>query len=234
MKMVRLLLAAFLFLPVLAYAWPWSQDMMNQPSIKPEEGVMWPFPARSVPIQGHPTKIANKEEGKDLVSPIPVTEETLKKGKTLFRIICSACHGLTGQADSPVSDKIGAINLTEDYVQKDLTEGWVFGTITFGGQAIMPAYGVTGGDVGSNDLTPDERWLVVNYVKHKLAADAKAAGPAQSTAAVSPPVVTAPAAVTPTPVETTAPATEATPVPAETTVPADVAPAATPPATPSP
>ncbi len=163
-----------LMLPTLVLAWPWSQDMMNQPSIKPQEGTMYPFPKRSIPVQGVPTKVANREEAKDLQNPIPVTEESLKKGRTLFRIICSACHGLTGKADSPVSGKIGAIDLTDDYVQNTLTEGWIWGTITFG-SFIMPPYGVPDPEKGgSNDLSVEERWHVVNYVKHGLVNESQA------------------------------------------------------------
>lgn len=148
---------------------------------------MWPFPQHSVPVQGIPTEVANKEEADKLTNPIPVSDASLKTGKTLFRIVCAACHGLTGKADTPVSEKIGAIPLVDDYVQKDLTEGWIFGTITYGGQAIMPAYGVTGGGTGSNDLTPEERWHVVNYVRHKLVEDSNsdAAPPAAAQAATA-------------------------------------------------
>jgi len=172
-------------MPLVVHAWPWSQDMMNQPSIKPQEGPMTPFPHRSVPVTGYPTKVHNREEAKPLKSPVPVTEETLRKGRTLFRIYCSACHGLTGKADSPVSPKIGAIPLVDDYVQKNLTEGWVYGTISFGSY-VMPAYGVPTAREdkrGSNDLSPYERWLVVNYVKHRLVADGEP--PAMRTAATA-------------------------------------------------
>ena len=91
----------------------------------------------------------------------------------MFRIYCSACHGLTGGANSPITPLIGAINLREDYAQKELTEGWIFGTITFG-SAIMPAYGDPMGRDdrrGNNDLSVDERWDVVNYVKHGMLKD---------------------------------------------------------------
>lgn len=177
----KILIIASALVPTLAFAWPWSTDMMNQPSIKPQEGPPALFPKRSIPVIGNPTTIKTREEAENLKNPYVETEATLKTGKTLFRIICSACHGLTGQADSPVSEKIGAINLTEEYVQQTLTEGWIFGTITFG-SAIMPAYGVPGPQGGSNDLSPEERWHVVNYVKHHLAKDAAAAN---ATAAVA-------------------------------------------------
>jgi mono/diheme cytochrome c family protein len=166
---VKLILAVAAFLvPSVLMAWPWSQDMMNQPSVKPQEGQMFPFPSRSIPVIGVPTKVHSREEAKELKNPIPVSAESLKKGRKLFRIICSACHGLTGKADSPVSAKIGAINLTDDYVQNNLTEGWIWGTITFG-SFVMPPYGVPSYEKGgSNDLSVEERWHVVNYVKHGL------------------------------------------------------------------
>ena len=180
MNMRRFVLAALLvpaLAPALVWAWPWSQDMMNQPSVKPQEGAPKPFPKHSVPVQGIPTQYNKREETKELANPIPVSEASIKEGRTLFRIYCAACHGLTGQADSPVTDKIGAIPLTDDYVQKQLSEGWLFGTITFGG-AIMPAYGApqkTETKTGSNDLNVEERWHVVNYVKHALTKEAAAA-----------------------------------------------------------
>ena len=166
--------AATLLLPSVLLAWPWSQDMMNQPSIKPQEGPMYPFPKRSVPVQGIPTEVANREAAKELTNPFPATEASLKKGRTLFRIYCAACHGLSGKADSPVSGKIGAIDLTDDYVQKTLTEGWIWGTITFGSY-VMPPYGKPDPERGgSNDLSVEERWHVVNYVKNGLVKESQA------------------------------------------------------------
>ena len=177
MRLILIIMVAML--PSLALAWPWSTDMMNQPSIKPQEGPMRVFPQRSIPVQGIPTKVSSREEAKGLHNPIPPTPASIKKGKTLFRIICSACHGLTGKADSPVSPKIGAISLVDSYVQETLTEGWIFGTITFGSY-VMPAYGIpsdkpgsNGKRLGSNDLTVEERWDVVNYVRHQLAKDSQ-------------------------------------------------------------
>lgn len=172
--MRRLVLATLVLTPSIAFAWPWSTDMMNQPSIKPQEGIMTPFPKHSVPVQGIVTKVKDRDEAKELKSPFQPTAEVLAQGRTLFRIYCSACHGLTGKADSPVSPKIGAISLVDDYVQNNLTIGWVYGTITFGSY-VMPSYGVPSGrgdNRGANDLSHDERWYVANYVKFGLAKDA--------------------------------------------------------------
>ncbi len=170
-----LILIAALAAPQAVFAWPWSTDMMNQPSIKPQEPVgdtaqMYPLPTLSVPVQGIPTPVANREEAKTIANPIAVSDASLKQGRNLFRIYCAACHGLTGKAESPIASKIGAIDLTDSYVQKELTEGWIFGTITFGSY-VMPAYGSPAGNAegrGSNDLTVEERWHVVNYVRNGL------------------------------------------------------------------
>lgn len=167
------LIGAAALLPTTVMAWPWSTDMMNQPSIKPQEGPPAAFPKRSVPVQGIPTKVKSREEAQNMKNPIPVTAKSLETGRNLFRIYCAACHGLTGQANSPVSPKIGAADLTADYVQ-GYSDGWIWGTISFG-SVIMPAYGVPGPQGGSNDLNPTERWHVVNYVKNQLVKDAAAA-----------------------------------------------------------
>ena len=173
-RRVGAIAAACALVPTLAYAWPWSQDMMNQPSVKAEEPIeyrgmaqMIPFPARSVPVSGIPTKVANREEAKDMVNPVAATDESIATGRDLYRIYCGTCHGLTGAAESPVSTKIGAIALNDSYVQENLTEGWLWGTITFGSY-VMPAYGTVQGNKGSNDLSVEERWHVVNYVRHGL------------------------------------------------------------------
>jgi len=189
----KLVPALFLLMlvPTIVFAWPWSTDMMNQPSVKPQEtykGKIFNFPTRSIPTLDNLTKVANRDEAKSLKNPVEVTAASLKIGKRLFTIICSACHGYTGKADSPISPKIGAIDLTTEYVQKDLTEGWIFGTITYG-SAIMPAYGIPAEGGGSNDLTVEERWHVVNYVRNQMvkepAAKAKVASTAADTAKVN-------------------------------------------------
>jgi len=181
---IRALCTAAAFIAISAtnaHAWPWSNDMMNQASIKPQEQIT-PFPARSIPVSGIPSaQWEDRDATEDLTNPFAPSASSLKTGKVLFKIYCTACHGQTGRAESAVA-KLGmpANDLTDDYVQSELTEGWVFGTITFG-SAVMPPYGRAGDQNdearGSNDLSVDERWHVVNYVKHQLKADAMAAGP---------------------------------------------------------
>lgn len=173
--LAALIAAAGALLPAPAHAWPWSTDMMNQPNFKPQEGVMRPFPKRSVPVSGIPTKVIDRDEAEDLTNPYPSSPASIGTGRTLFNIYCSACHGITGRGDTPVAELIGAIDLTDPDMVGDLSDGWIFGTITFG-SAIMPAYGVPneeGEFRGSNDLDVAERWHVVNYIRNGLVADAQ-------------------------------------------------------------
>lgn len=157
-------------IPALVSAWPWSTDMMNQPSVKPQEpdgNKLYNFPKRSVPVSAVALEVTDREAAKELVNPFPATPASLNKGRYLYQIYCAACHGSAGKPNAPISPKIGAADLTSDYIQKTLTEGWLWGTITFG-SVLMPAYGIPGEGGGSNDLSPEERWHVVNYLRHGL------------------------------------------------------------------
>ena len=168
----KAVIAGALMMPAVAMAWPWSTDMMNQPSIKPQEGTMLGYPEGVMPVGGIPTKVSNREETRDMVNPIKATPESLKKGRDLYKIYCAACHGRTGRGgeQAPVGQKIGAIPLNNSYVTETLTEGWLWGTITFGSY-VMPAYGVPQGNRGSNDMNVEERWHLVNYLKNGLMED---------------------------------------------------------------
>lgn len=164
-----------LFAPMLAHAWPWSMDMANQISVKPQESVdpanpgMNPFPKRSVPVPGTATssiEVKDKDAAFKLVNPVPVTARTVDMGHRLFTIYCVPCHGKSGTGDGYVGAKLimQPWNLTSSndihpWDSKDYPDGYIFGMMTFGG-AVMPLYAM--------DLTPTERWEVVNYVRAVL------------------------------------------------------------------
>jgi mono/diheme cytochrome c family protein len=147
--------------PALAQAWPWSRDMADQISIKPQAHPM-PFPSRSVPVPGTPTlRVADRDEAAKLANPIPANAASISKGKALFAIYCTPCHGVSGRGDGLVGEKLvlRPFDLTSA-AMKDISDGLIFGYMTFGG-AVMPVY--------ANDLSPTERWHVVNYVRNVLA-----------------------------------------------------------------
>ncbi len=167
--MKKLTLATVLFLtPMLAQAWPWSKDMSEQISVKPQESVdtnnpgMATYPEHSVPVPG--TTVFLKDQDMDsaekLKNPVTADEKSVALGGRLFGIYCTPCHGYQGKGDGLVGKKLilQPFDLTAD-MTKQRTDGFIFGRITFGG-AVMPSY--------ANDLSPTERWHLINYVRKVL------------------------------------------------------------------
>jgi mono/diheme cytochrome c family protein len=167
--------ACLSLIPAAAGAWPWSRDMANQISIKPQHGPdsIRPFPQRSVPMAGTRTLIHvhDRDAAMTLANPVAATPESIGHGRKFFQIFCTPCHGKSGTGDGTVGAKflIRPFDLTAENEQKVLSEGYIFGTVSFGG-ALMPSYG--------NDLSPHEIWDVVNYVRHGLISDGVASASA--------------------------------------------------------
>lgn len=166
------LAVALLVAPTWAQAWPWSQDMANTVSIKPQESVnpeqpgMQVFPKRSVPVKGTTVFVKDLEAAKKMANPVAADEESVAQGGRLFGIYCAPCHGQSGTGDGLVGAKLNLKpwNLTSSnemhpWNTKDYPDGYLFGYMTMGG-AVMPSY--------ANDLSVTERWHVVNYVRKVL------------------------------------------------------------------
>jgi mono/diheme cytochrome c family protein len=165
--MMRLSLAIVLLLaPALAQAWPWSNDMANQISIKPQESVdlknpgMKPYPKHSVPIPGTSSLVKDMGAAEKQLNPIPADDKSVALGGKLFQIYCTPCHGYSGKGDGLVGAKLilKPFDLTAEQT-KGRADGFIWGYMTFGG-AVMPSY--------ANDLSVNERWNVINYVRKVL------------------------------------------------------------------
>lgn len=165
---------ALLVAPTFAHAWPWSQDMANQVSVKPQESPdaakpgMTPFPKRSMPVAGTTVVVRDIEAAKKMANPVAADGASVAKGKHLFNIYCAPCHGKSGTGDGLVGEKLimKPWNLTNsnemhNWDPKDYPDGYIFGYMSLGG-AVMPAY--------ANDLSANERWHVVNYIRKVLQA----------------------------------------------------------------
>ncbi|WP_309425071.1 c-type cytochrome [Daejeonella oryzae] len=99
-------------------------------------------------------------------NPLPVTIPTLQEGKALYVNMCSHCHGYQGEGDGSIV-KMGKFPGPPSYskgtssrggAMKDLTDGKIFHTITYGLNLMGPH---------KNQLSPNERWKIVMYV-HEL------------------------------------------------------------------
>ena len=171
MRRLALLLALTVLFPAPSHAWLLWTEMVHQISIKPQAAPI-PFPKRSVPVPGTATlNVPDRDAAEKLSNPVPPTVDFVAKGKQLFTIYCTPCHGTSGTGNGLVGEKLSArpFDLTSDVVQT-LPDGVIFGFLTFGGQ-VMPKF--------ANDLSPVERWHVINYLHHGLkpVASAQAGSP---------------------------------------------------------
>lgn len=147
------------------------QDMMDQTSIKsqdwdPNKGdkvQMRMPPEGTVPRGFTPYKYATDPEGaeKNLANPYAgdMSADMMERGKKHFTIYCAVCHGPSGTGDGPVRDKmpVKPPSLLSDKV-RNYKDGRIFHIMT-AGQGVMLSY-------ASQITDPNNRWAVVNYVRH--------------------------------------------------------------------
>ncbi len=150
-------------------ALPWDRDMVDQPSAKPQESIAPPDPG-SVPVHGGETVVAPtteqgmfdaKDAAVSIENPVAATPESLARGESFYQTNCLVCHGPEGRGNGPVGEKFvdpSPADLNDAYTQ-DQADGQVFFTLTRGRSA-MPFY--------RDALSPEERWDVVNYIKHEF------------------------------------------------------------------
>ena len=98
-----------------------------------------------------------------LKNPLPANPGTLNEGKVLYSHMCSHCHGATGNGDGgvvtvgkfPPPPSYSTGNSSRGGLMKDLTDGKIFHTITYGLNLMGPH---------RTQLSPTERWKIVMYV----------------------------------------------------------------------
>jgi mono/diheme cytochrome c family protein len=176
--MNRFGILTILILPVMPLsvgAYPWDQDMVDQPSEKAQESAAPPGPG-SIPTDGgeivlQPHTDQEFDEMKDaaaaIVNPVPADAESIARGKLFYDINCYVCHGIDGKGDGPVGVKFlekAPVDLNEAYTQ-DQADGQLFFTLTRG-RAKMPFY--------RDALSQSERWDVINYLRNVFGASSVA------------------------------------------------------------
>jgi mono/diheme cytochrome c family protein len=138
-----------------AAAFPWSRDMKDQPSIRPQQDPRRP-PAGTVPREGWERPMTREEAGRLLKNPVTPTAGSVEHGRQLFQLYCAVCHGPDAKGMGPVAPKfIPPPDLTLP-IFRERTDGFIYGTIRNGG-ALMPPL--------AEVLSPDERWHIVNFIR---------------------------------------------------------------------
>ena len=107
-----------------------------------------------------------------VVAPADLTDAD-GRGKYLYEIYCTPCHGYQGNNDGEVFKKVATLKpawkgYTDEYI-KTLPEGKIYHTLVYGKN-----------NMGSHAsvLKPVDRWRVIKYVKQLSAASAAPAAAA--------------------------------------------------------
>jgi mono/diheme cytochrome c family protein len=90
------------------------------------------------------------------LAPVALTPQLLAAGRKRFDIHCAVCHGLVGDGRSQVALNMSLRKPPDLHLYRDVPDGYLYQVITKG-FGLMPSYAA--------ELTPEERWGVVGYLR---------------------------------------------------------------------
>ena len=102
------------------------------------------------------TKEGYEAAGKELKNPLMHNDVNLAEGKRLFENFCIHCHGAQGMGDGLVTTHGFPPPPAYSGALKDLPEGKMFHTITYG-KNLMGSH--------ASQLNQEERWKIIMYVQ---------------------------------------------------------------------
>ncbi len=146
-------------------------DMAHQPRCNAFEASPWFSDERTLrtpvahtiargkpPLHYDSTPESAARAGQELVSPIKSDSAPARaRGKALFEVFCTPCHGRAGQGDGPVALRgfPPPASLRAEKATK-MRAGQIFHIITYG-QGNMPAY--------ASQITREDRWRVILFLR---------------------------------------------------------------------
>ena len=125
------------------------------------EGIEAQQPVAGTISRGHiPYEYPNTNEGyeaakKNLVSNLTAEQLDAEKGKKLYTMYCSVCHGKKGDGQGDLVKREKFLGIP-NYKDRDITEGSIYHVIMHG-KNMMGSH--------ASQLTEQERWLVVKHVQ---------------------------------------------------------------------
>lgn len=97
-----------------------------------------------------------EQAGLYLKNPVVYSASIEKEGEVLYGQFCVHCHGTTGAGDGKVGLKLPGPPPAYNAALKNLPEGKIFHSITYGKNSMGPHYSL---------LTQEERWKLVYFVQ---------------------------------------------------------------------
>jgi mono/diheme cytochrome c family protein len=104
-----------------------------------------PYPYKG---QTNPTEV--------LSNPFLPTKENIELGSAKYFTYCSPCHGYFADGDSRLRGQFPNPPTLHSKRAREFSDGMIYHIIT-NGQNVMPSY--------ESQITRDERWAIVNYVR---------------------------------------------------------------------
>lgn len=136
-------------------AFPWNRDMAEQPAAQPYTRPM-PLPPAGTLMLGGEWPVSRFDQALLPTNPVAGDTAATERGKKLYGIYCTPCHGDAGRGGGPVSARFAPPpDLTLPAFRRR-ADGYFYEVIRAGG-VIMPAFG--------ESLSAAERWEVVNYLR---------------------------------------------------------------------
>lgn len=134
-----------------------DRNMWESPAFKAQSEPLRLPPADSIPTKGK-ERIPPFAEARALKNPVERTDWNLSRGKELYGIFCTPCHGTSGKGDGPIAGKYvpAPADISPAGAAGKLSDGELFVVISSGSGG-MPAF--------RHDLEPKERWMVVHYLR---------------------------------------------------------------------
>lgn len=166
----------------------WFEQMKEQPAVQPLEGTQLiqgallpsrPLvpPAGTIPLGGiEPRSDLNvapvpafMPDAMALVNPIKTSPDSVARGKVVYEIYCSVCHGADGMANLETTPVAKRLTFRGDQPRQPgegmtppplqavpaYTDGFLFTKIRYG-KPQMPGY---------PQIPAEDRWHVVNYLR---------------------------------------------------------------------
>ena len=148
------------------------EDMARGPAYKAfapnqatRNGITLQHPVTGTIARGyHPFHYARgdaegERAGRELTDPFHPDPPTLEKGKALYETYCFVCHGAEGKGDGPIASKIPPPTSYKSDRVMGFLPGRLFQVVTLGSNK-MPSYAA--------QLSPDDRWLIITYIRAVL------------------------------------------------------------------
>jgi len=158
---VPVLLLAAAIVSVMSYVLYEGPRMRMQPNVRTYQAEVPPMPAGAVPADSPDAapnpKAPPAEAAASTINPVPVTGESIARGKVYYQYYCIFCHGEAGDGNGPVG---------QSYVPKpaDLHAPKITGYSD--GQMLRAMLVGVGHEPVLEKVVPEEhRWPLVNYLR---------------------------------------------------------------------